>query len=342
MYNAACVFERWGALAGTDGKAWNIWRSFCRNLYQWLSMDVLCLWEFAKYDCSDGATYCSACSGSKATAPGSSGGCCSQARLCFGGGRNVNLPFAATDGSCHEQGQLISMFGMHRCIRLHSFWRTVGMNHEEPWSQFMSGHVKSFYMKVQSQSEQVCRWKMSWMASLRRIALSVGNSWLTPSWGLSLIRRNLAKLTKLSRGRYDILSWPKLEDELRWKRLQLHELTWSSCCLDFLDKFAAKWQLNTVKKQRSPGLTAVHQKMLKKSESKQARSEPRHPRSSERFLFCCRRCRGEGCGTGRHISHHSWPIGFLFSKVLLGDAFILPGFVMDGVLNVWRKCTFVR
>ena len=152
----------------------------------------------------------------------------------------------------------------------------------------------------------------------------------------------LAKLTKLSRGRYDIPSWPKLEDELRWKRLQLHELTWSSCCLDFLDKFAAKWQLNTVKKQRSPGLTAVHQKMLKKSESKQAPSEPRHPRSSERFLFCCRRCRGEGCGTGLHISHHSWPIGFLFAKVLLGDAFVLPGFVMDGVLNVWRKCTFVR
>lgn len=58
------------------------------------------------------------------------------------------------------------------------------------------------------------------------------------------------------------------------------------------------------KKQRSPGLTAVHQKMLKKSESKQAPSEPRHPRSSERFLFCCRRCRGEGCGTGRHNSHH--------------------------------------
>ena len=112
----------------------------------------------------------------------------------------------------------------------------------------MSGYVKSFYMKVQSQSEQVCRWKMSWMASLRRIALSVGNSWLTPSWGLSLIRRNLAKLTKLSRGRYDIPSWPKLEDELRWKRLQLHELTWWSCCLDFSDKFAAKWQLNTVKK----------------------------------------------------------------------------------------------
>lgn len=131
---AACVFERWGALARTDGKAWNIWRSFCRTSYQWLSMDVLCLWEFAKYDCSDGATYCSACSGSKATAPGSSGGCCSQARLCFGRGRNLNLPFAATDRSCHEQGQLISMFGMHRCTRLHSFWRTVGMNHEEPWS----------------------------------------------------------------------------------------------------------------------------------------------------------------------------------------------------------------
>ena len=126
---AACVFERWGALAGTDGKAWNIWRSFCRNSYQWMcfacgnSQNTIALTvRPTALHVQEARLQHQAAAAGAAAKPGSA-----LAEV----GMSI---CAATDRSCNEQGQLISMFGMHRCIRcirLHSFWRTVGMNHEE-------------------------------------------------------------------------------------------------------------------------------------------------------------------------------------------------------------------